>query len=103
MNEHGELYFIEIEDGDKYIIIGDVTFSNIDIPIVIGIETYRSKVIGKKVVKALIERGKQLGYSCLTVNEIYKYNISSQKLFESIGFQRYEETENGYRYKLNLI
>ncbi|HSH34801.1 GNAT family protein [Schnuerera sp.] len=103
LNEHGELYFIEIEDGDKYITIGDVTFSNIDMPIVIGVETYRGKGIGKKVVEALIQRGKQLGYSYLAVNEIYKYNIGSQKLFESIGFQRYEETESSYRYKLNLI
>ena len=103
LNEHGELYFIEVQDGDKYIPIGDVTFSSKDMPIVIGIESYRGQGIGNKVVTELVERGKQLEYSCLMVNEIYEYNIGSQKLFEGIGFQKYEETENGYRYKLNLI
>ena len=46
---------------------------------------------------------KQLGYTCLAVNEIYRYNIGSQKLFQGIGFERYEETEGGYRYQLNFI
>lgn len=90
-------------DGDKYVLIGDVTFYSKDMPIVIGVESYRGQGIGNKVVTALVERGKQLGYSCLAVNEIYKYNIGSQKLFQGVGFQKYEETEDGYRYKLNLI
>jgi len=103
LNEHGELYFIEVLTGDKYVPIGDVTFSHKDMPIVIGVKSYRGKGIGKKVVMALIERGKQLGYTTLEVNEIYKFNIGSQRLFESLGFRKYEETENGYRYKLKLV
>jgi len=103
LNEHGELYFIEVLEGDKYVPIGDVTFSSKDMPIVIGVKSYRGKGIGKKVVRALVERGKQLGYTCLEVKEIYKYNIGSQKLFESVGFQKYEETKQGYSYKLNII
>lgn len=103
LNELGELYFIEVLEGDKYIPIGDVTFCCKDMPIVIGVKTYRGKEIGKKVVTALIERGKQLGYSSLEVKEIYEYNIVSQKLFEGVGFKKYEKTEKGYRYKLNLI
>ncbi len=39
LNEHGELYFIEVQDGDKYVPIGDVTFSCKDMPIVIGAES----------------------------------------------------------------
>ncbi len=58
LNEHDELYFIEVIDGHGYIPIGDVTFSCNDMPIVIGIEPYGGKGIGKKVVKALIEGGK---------------------------------------------
>ena len=103
LNEHGELYFIEVQDGDKYIPIGDVTFSCTDMPIIIGVESYRGLGIGNKVVMALVERGKQLGYSHLAVNEIYKYNLGSQKLFEGVGFKRYEETECGYRYQLSLL
>lgn len=90
---------IMLVDGDKYVPIGDVTFSCKDMPIVIGVESYRGQGVGNKVVMALVERGKQLGYSCLLVNEIYKYNIGSQKLFGGVGFGKYEETKNGYRYK----
>ena len=102
LNERRELYFIEILDGDTFVPIGDVTFSEKDMPIVIGDKSCRGKGIGKKVVTALVERGKQLGFTSLEVNEIYKYNITSQKLFESVGFRKYEETDKGYRYKLNL-
>lgn len=103
LDKHGELYFIEVLDGDKYIPIGDVTFSSEDMPIVIGVKSYGGEGIGKKVLLALIERGKQLGYTSLKVREIYKYNISSQRLFESVGFRKYEETEKGYRYKLEIV
>lgn len=102
LNEQGELYFIEVLEGDKYIPIGDVTFSCNDMPIVIGVKSYRGKGISRKVVMALVERGKQLGYTSLEVREIYKYNIASQRLFESVGFKKYEETQKGYRYRLSL-
>lgn len=103
LNELGELYFIEVLDCDKYVPIGDVTFCSKDMPIVIGVKAYRGKGIGRKVVMALIERGKQLGYASLEVKEIYEYNKGSQKLFEGVGFKKYEKTEKGYKYKLNLI
>ena len=102
LDNHGELYFIEYKVNDRYIEIGDVTFSKEDIPIVIGNKEYRGLGIGKKVVLKLIERGKALGYTKLFVKEIYNYNIGSQKLFEGIGFKKYEETPKGYRYSLEL-
>lgn len=103
LDKHGELYFIEVLESDRYIPVGDVTFSERDMPVVIGAKSYRCRGIGKKVVMALIERGKQLGYTSLEVREIFKFNTGSQKLFESVGFQRYEETDKGYRYRLNLV
>lgn len=102
LDNHGELYFIEYLINDKYIEIGDVTFSAGDIPIVIGNKNYRGYGIGKKVVLKLIERGRNLGYDKLFVNEIYDYNIGSQKLFQGVGFKKYEQTAKGYRYCLDL-
>lgn len=102
LNKQGELYFIEYKICDTYIEIGDVTFSEEDMPIVIGNKDYRGYGIGKKVVLKLIERGKDLGYKKLFVNEIYDYNIGSQKLFEGVGFEKYEQTIKGYRYCLDL-
>lgn len=102
LDSHGELYFIEYKIDNRYMAIGDVTFSKEDIPIVIGNTEYRGFGIGKKVVLKLIERGKSLGYTKLFVNEIYNYNIGSQKLFEGIGFEKYEKTTKGHRYSLEL-
>lgn len=96
----GELYFIEILENNKFIPIGDVTFCQQDIPIVIGDEKYRGKGIGKKVLEAIIRRGKELGYKELNVREIYTYNVASQKLFESVGFNKSGDTANGFSYKL---
>lgn len=104
LQDKGEAYFIEMRDtaDSDYIPIGDVTFWQGDMPIVIGDKNYRRKGIGKKVVNALIERARQLGFPYLEVSEIYDYNIGSQKLFQSLGFQVSGETEEGHSYKLIL-
>lgn len=102
LNDKGELYFIEVNENGEWKPIGDVTFWQEDMPIVIGEREYRGKGIGKKVVSAFVEHGKAVGYDKLYVGEIYDFNIASQKCFESVGFRRYEKTEKGYRYVLEL-
>ncbi|MBQ9119197.1 MAG: GNAT family N-acetyltransferase [Lachnospiraceae bacterium] len=102
LNKQGELYFIEILEEDSYLPIGDVTFWKDDMPIVIGAKAYRGKGIAGKVIRALIERGKMLGYDRLRVNEIYEFNLASRKCFESVGFRAYEQTEKGNRFELEL-
>lgn len=102
LDRHGELYFIEILENGAYRPIGDVTFWQEDMPIVIGDGAYRGKGIGKKVVAALIERGRALGYLTLRVGEIYAYNTASRKCFESLGFTVCGQTEKGYSYQLEL-
>jgi len=97
LNEKGELYFIEVNENGKWKSIGDVSFWQEDMPIVIGEREYRGKGIGKKVVSALVERGRAMGYDKLCVGEIYDFNIGSQKCFESVGFRSYEKTEKGSR------
>ena len=84
LDKHGELYFIEYKINDIYVEIGDVAFSEYDMPIVIGDTKYRGYGISKKVVIKLIERGRNLGYKKLFINEIYSYNIGSQRLFEGV-------------------
>ena len=102
LDAHGELYFIETPEGGSFRPIGDVTFWQGDMPIVIGNPDYRGKGIGKKVISALIRRGKQLGFDRLYVNEIYDYNTDSRKCFESVGFRACEKTEKGNRFQLLL-
>lgn len=102
LHKHGELYFIEALENGQFRPIGDVTFSREDMPIVIGDKAYRGRGIGKKVIAALICRGRELGYDTLQVEEIYDWNIASRKCFESMGFQAYEKTEKGNCFKLIL-
>lgn len=102
LNSHGELYWIEIEEDGVFVPIGDVTLSKENIPIVIGDKNYRGLGIGRKVVDALIHRAKMLGYSHLEIQEIYDWNVPSQKLFTSIGFEEIGITKNGKSYRLNL-
>ena len=103
LSQRGELYFIEVKQDDSWLPIGDVTFSENDLPIVIGVETYRSIGIGREVIGALIERAQSLSYRQLRVQDIYGFNLSSKKLFTSFGFYPYEETDLGHRYVLDLV
>ncbi len=102
LNEHGELYFIEVLENGSYRPIGDVTFWQQDMPIVIAEPAWRGKGVGKKIIAALVERGRALGYDKLYVDEIYHYNIASRRCFESVGFRAYEETEKGVSFVLEL-
>lgn len=102
LDNHGELYFIEVREEAGFRPIGDVTFWQADMPIVIGDPAYRGRGIGRQVVAALIDRGRELGYAELRVNEIYKYNAGSLKCFQSVGFEVFEETEKGYRLRIKL-
>lgn len=102
LNKQGELYFIEFLEDEKYKPIGDVCFWMDDMPIVIGEKAYRGKGIASKVIATLIERGKELRYDTLRVNEIYEFNIASRKCFEKLGFEAYKKTNKGNRFLLNI-
>ncbi len=102
LNEQGELYWIEALENGSYHPIGDVTFWQEDMPIVIGEPAYRGKGIGRKVVSALIQRGRDLGYDRLYVDQIYHYNAASRRGFQSVGFVPYQDTEKGTSFVLDL-
>ena len=102
LNSAGELYFIEVLENGTYKPIGDVTFWQEDMPIVIGEAAYRCKGIGHKVISTLIQRGRELGYGHLEVDEIYDWNEGSRRCFERAGFRAYEKTEKGSKYKLTF-
>lgn len=102
LNAHGELYFIEALKDGVFVPIGDVAFWQRDMPIVIGDNEYRGKGTGRKIISRLVERGRELGYTKLYVNEIYNFNIASRKCFEAVGFRAYEKTDMGSRFVIEL-
>jgi len=54
------------------------------------------------VVTALMQRARTLGFTEFHAGEIYRWNAPSRALFSSMGFEPYEETEQGHRYKIHL-
>ncbi len=102
LSRRGEVYFIEVWEQECWLAIGDVTFWQDDLPIVIGKADYRGKGIGKKVLSALIQRARNLGYQKLVVQEIYDFNQPSRSLFESLGFYQTHARERGRSYTLDL-
>ena len=98
----GELYFIEARAWDGYAPIGDVAFSETDLPIVIGVPEYRGRGVGRQVILTRMDRGRQLGYEKMSVREIYDFNTASIRCFTSCGFAPVEKTERGWRYEAKL-
>ena len=100
LNSHGELYWIEIREGERWHPVGDVTFWPEDMPIVIGDRSCRGRHLGRRVVAALVARGRSLGFETLEIQEIYEENLASRRCFEAEGFRAVERTEKGWRYRL---
>jgi len=84
--DRGELYVIEIEETRGWHPIGDVALCPDSLPIVIGEATYRSRGLGTRVLRLLIKRARDLGWSTLKVKSIYTDNHRSRRLFERAGF-----------------
>ena len=102
LNNAGELYFIEVMENGTYKPIGDVTFWQEDMPIVIGDPKYRRNGIGRRVIQSLIQRGRMLGFDHLEVGEIYDWNEGSRRCFESVGFRVFRKTEKGHSFQMTL-
>lgn len=97
LNQHGKLYFIEY----KGKLIGDITFSSEDLPIVI-IKEYQGKHIGTTLIQYFIKQAKKQGIQSLHIQEIYNYNKASIGLFEKCGFKKDKKTEKGWSYSLQI-
>ena len=102
LNNNGELYYIQIREGQDFISIGDVTIKDVNPPIAIWYGKYRGIGIGTKVMKIVIKRLKELGYEKITGTTVYKWNESSQRMHEKLGFVKVDENEDEYIYELPL-
>ena len=98
----GELYYIEALEDGHFTPIGDVTIKPENPPIAIWCERYRANGIGTAVLRTVIERLRNLGYSQITGSTVYSWNISSQKLHEKLGFRRTSENEREIIYALDI-
>lgn len=102
LSERGEVYWIEYREEEGFKPIGDVTFWQEDMPVVIGERRYRGRGIGRRVVETLCHRAAGLGYREIRVAEIYDFNEGSRRCFESAGFVPERKTEIGASYVKRL-
>ena len=82
-----ELYIIEVKIGAEWVPIGDASLCEQSLPIAIGVGEFRSRGIGKRVLKMLISRARRLGREKLVVKGVYTYNERARHLYEGAGFK----------------
>lgn len=102
LNENSELYFIEIQDNDNYVRIGDLAIKPVNLPIVIGVDKYRGKGISTIVMSYAFKRLKELGYKTISDSVVYKHNVNSKKMHESLGYALTREDETSYYFEKRL-
>lgn len=96
----GELYMIEVREGERWVPVGDVTLARDTLPIVIGERAYRHRGIGSRALGLLVGRARDLGFPSLEAKHIWEWNHASRRLFERCGFRAVAtgEEPDGTRY-----
>ena len=80
LDKNGELYFIEALENGEYVPVGDVTVKDENPPLAIWRGEYRGRGLGTLVMKAVIDRLRELGYTRIRNSTVYKWNESSLKM-----------------------
>lgn len=102
LDKAGELYFIEALEGGGYVPIGDVTVKDENPPVAIWRGEYRGKGLGTIVMRAVIDRLRELGYGKIRNSTVYKWNEGSLKMHLKLGFKVARETEKEFYLDLEL-
>lgn len=88
MTTRCEVYIIETLTPDGWRAIGDAALCREGgVPIVIGDAAYRSRGLGTRILRLLVERARSLGWPRLVVKGIYTYNDRARHLYERAGFR----------------
>ncbi|KYG65892.1 hypothetical protein AZI86_02120 [Bdellovibrio bacteriovorus] len=101
LSNRGQFYIVEYYD-TMWISIGDVTLAKDTMPIVIGNSRYRGKGIAKAVVLHLLQLARASKWEKITLKEIYRDNLASQKLYQSCGFKKISENDESFIFEIRL-
>lgn len=83
LNSHGSLYYIKYKNR----LCGDVCLQpDGEVNIVVA-KPFQNRHIGRRVIGEIIRLAREQGIGQLHA-EIYSFNTQSQKMFESLGFQK---------------
>lgn len=88
LNQHGDLFYIKYKNR----LCGDVCLQpNGEVNIVIA-KPFQNKHIGRRVINEIIKLAKEKNIQELHA-EIYSFNTQSQKMFQSVGFQKVSDEQ----------
>ena len=93
LNKKGDLFYIKYKNR----LCGDVCLQPDGEINIVVVKPFQNKHIGRRVISEIIQLAKEKGIQELHA-VIYSFNGQSQRMFESVGFQRVD-TE---KYKLVL-
>lgn len=94
LSTHGACYYIQYCGK----LVGDVSLrDNAEVSIVLCKE-YQNLHIGRRCIRNILALAKEKGLKAVKAN-IYSFNTQSQKMFESVGFQKESEEWFLYRFE----
>ena len=89
LTAHGDCYYIEY----KGVLVGDVSLrENSEIAVVVCKE-YQNQHIGRRCVLEMLKLAREKGMERVKAN-IYSFNGQSQRMFQSVGFEKTAEEMN---------
>lgn len=91
LDTHGECYYIQYGG----ILVGDVTLQDSGELSIVICREYQNRHIGRECIQKMIERAREKGMHAVKAN-VYSFNTQSQKMFQSLGFQKVAEEQYEY-------
>lgn len=91
LDTHGECYYIQYGG----ILVGDVTLQDSGELSIVICKEYQNRHIGRECIQKMIERAREKGMHTVKAN-VYSFNTQSQKMFQSLGFQKVVEEHYEY-------
>lgn len=85
LDQNGRLFYIKY----KKRICGDVCLKNDGELCIVVAKEFQNKHIGRRVIRELLALAREEGFGSVYA-EIYEFNHQSQRMFESVGFQKTE-------------
>lgn len=102
ITKNGHMYIIEILSNNKWLSIGDASFTRTSTPITIGLPEYWGKGIGSQALGLLIKKAKHYNWKELKISGIATYNKKSLQMYKSAGFKVTNENKKEVKMILKL-
>lgn len=91
LSENGELYYIEILNGDEFNQCGTIALLNNQIKIIVD-PKYQNQHIGTRSVEGILFRATVLGIDKVYA-QVRNHNTYSLRLFQNLGFKVIDEAD----------